>query len=201
MTDFNVPRGEIEWSRRAIINVVDVLAAHAESLTLIGADAVLLRTADLDVPRMPTGDGDLGVTPGPRRRLASIEELLTEAGYEHRTTARRGGAPPGRGEPLPARAAGGAAGLFAMWEPRVGREHQALKLRRMTSRWGTCNTKAATITLNTALAERPPEALEYVVVHELMHLIERGHGSRFKAGMDQLLLDWRARRRALRGPA
>jgi len=90
MTDFKAPRSEIEWSRRAIVNVVDVLAAHAESLTLVGAHAVLLRTMDLDVPRMPTGDGDLGVTPGLVGDLPSIEMLLGEAGYEHRTTARPG---------------------------------------------------------------------------------------------------------------
>ena len=80
----------MEWSRRAIINVVGVLAAHAESLTLVGAHAVLLRTMDLDVPRMPTGDGDLGVTPGLVADLPSIEALLAEAGYEHRATARPG---------------------------------------------------------------------------------------------------------------
>ena len=56
MTGFRLPRGEIEWSRRALINVVDVLAVYAASLTLVGADAVLLRTMELDVPRMPTGD-------------------------------------------------------------------------------------------------------------------------------------------------
>lgn len=90
MTDFKAPRTEIEWTRRAIINVLGVLAAHAESLTLVGAHAVLLRTADLDVPRMPTGDGDLGVTPGLVGDLPSIETLLADAGYEHRTTARPG---------------------------------------------------------------------------------------------------------------
>jgi hypothetical protein len=66
VTDFKEPRTEIEWSRRAIINVVEVLQVHSESLTLVGAHAVLLRTMELDVPRMPTGDGDLGVTPGRR---------------------------------------------------------------------------------------------------------------------------------------
>jgi hypothetical protein len=84
------PRGESGWSRRAIINVVGVLAAHADSLTLIGGHAVLLRTADLDVPMAPTGDGDLGVTPGLVGDMPSIENLLSEAGYEHRTTARPG---------------------------------------------------------------------------------------------------------------
>lgn len=90
MTDYKAPRGEIEWSRRAIIKVVDVLAVHAESLTLVGAHAVLLRTMELDVPRMPTGDGDLGVTPGLVGDVPSIEALLEGAGYEHRTTARPG---------------------------------------------------------------------------------------------------------------
>lgn len=90
MTNLKVPRSEMEWSRRAIINVVDVLAVHAESLTLVGAHAVLLRMMDLDVPLMPTGDGDLGVTPGLVGDLPSIESLLAGAGYEHRTTARPG---------------------------------------------------------------------------------------------------------------
>lgn len=90
MTDFKEPRTDIEWSRRAIINVVEVLQVHAESLTLVGAHAVLLRTMDLDVPRMPTGDGDLGVTPGLVSDLPSIDALLAGAGYEHRTTARPG---------------------------------------------------------------------------------------------------------------
>jgi hypothetical protein len=90
LTDFTTPRSEIEWSRRAIINVVDVLAVHDESLTLVGAHAVLLRTMELDVPRMPTGDGDLGVTPGLVGDLPSIQALLADAGYEHRTTARPG---------------------------------------------------------------------------------------------------------------
>lgn len=57
---------------------------------LTGAHAVLLRTMELDVPRMPTGDGDLGVTPRLVADVPSIESLLPEAGYEHRTTARPG---------------------------------------------------------------------------------------------------------------
>ncbi len=90
MTDFKAPQTQIEWSRRAIINSVGVLAPHADSLTLIGAHAVLLRTIELDVPRMPTGDGALGVTPGLVGDIPSIEDLLIKAGYEHRTTARPG---------------------------------------------------------------------------------------------------------------
>ncbi len=90
MTNYVEPRSESEWSRRAITNVAGVLAAHVQSLTLIGAHAVLLRTADLDAPIAPTSDGDLGVTPGLVGDAPSIEALLVEAGYEHRTTARPG---------------------------------------------------------------------------------------------------------------
>lgn len=91
--------------------------------------------------------------------------------------------------------------LFAHYEPLVGREHESLRLRRMTSLWGSCNNRTGAITLNTALAERPPQALEYVVLHELAHLIERGHGPPFQAIMDALMPDWRARRKALRWAA
>ncbi|WP_448073854.1 hypothetical protein [Georgenia yuyongxinii] len=90
MTEFKAPRSEMEWSPRAIINVAGALAAHTESLTLVGAHAVLLRTMDLDAPRMPTGEGDFGVTPGLVSDLPSIDVLLVGKGYEHRTTARPG---------------------------------------------------------------------------------------------------------------
>lgn len=90
VTGFRSPRFEMEWSRRAIINVVRVLSAHAESLTLVGAHAVLMRTTELAVPQMATGDGDLGVTPGLVSDIPSIESVLIEAGYVHRTTARPG---------------------------------------------------------------------------------------------------------------
>ena len=67
----------------------------------------------------------------------------------------------------------------------------------MTTRWGSCNTRTGAITLNLALAEHPVEALESVLVHELVHLWERGHGPRFQRLMDEVLPDWRERRAAL----
>lgn len=89
--------------------------------------------------------------------------------------------------------------LFTAWEPLVGRRHKSLRIRRMTSRWGTCNQRTAAITLNTSLAQHHPSALEYVLVHELVHLMVRGHGPEFYAAMDRLLPDWKQRRAALRG--
>lgn len=87
--------------------------------------------------------------------------------------------------------------LLGAWEPRIGRTASRITLRRMTTRWGSCNTRTGAITLNLALAEHPVEALESVLVHELVHLWERGHGPRFQRLMDEVLPDWRERRAAL----
>ena len=88
--------------------------------------------------------------------------------------------------------------LQALWESRLGKQASIIKLRRMTSRWGTCNTRSGAITLNLALAEREPRALEYVLVHELAHLHEPGHGPRFRAWMDAMLPDWSDRQQQLK---
>lgn len=88
--------------------------------------------------------------------------------------------------------------LLAQWEPQVGRRAAGTRLRRMTSRWGSCNTVTAVITFNTELAQFAPGALEFVVVHELVHLLERGHGPVFKGHMARFLPDWPARRQLLR---
>lgn len=87
--------------------------------------------------------------------------------------------------------------LLEEWAPRLGVEVPEFGIRRMRTRWGTCNTQARRITLNLELARREPELLEYVVVHELAHLLERGHNARFYAIMDGALPEWRLLRRAL----
>lgn len=88
--------------------------------------------------------------------------------------------------------------LVAKWESVMGVRSGEIAYRSMTSRWGSCNPKTGRICLNVQLAKFPPECLEYVVVHELCHLLERGHGPRFKALMDSFLPDWRERRAKLR---
>lgn len=87
--------------------------------------------------------------------------------------------------------------LLEQWQPRVGRNATGVKLKRMKSRWGSCNTITGALTFNTMLAKFHPEALEYVVVHELVHLLERGHGQLFKSYMSAFLPDWSARRQML----
>ena len=88
--------------------------------------------------------------------------------------------------------------LVEAWEPIMGVKAGKLVYRNMTSRWGSCQPATGRICINVRLALYPPECLEYVVVHELCHLLERGHGPRFKALMDAFMPDWRDRRAKLR---
>lgn len=88
--------------------------------------------------------------------------------------------------------------LVAAWEPIMGVRAGKLAYRNMTSRWGSCQPSTGRICINVRLALYPPECLEYVVVHELCHLRERGHGPAFQALMDKYLSDWRTRRAKLR---
>lgn len=82
--------------------------------------------------------------------------------------------------------------LLPVWEKRMGLKASSWQTKYMTSRWGTCNTKVGRLWFNVQLAQKAPECLEYVVVHELAHLAEKGHGERFKAIMDTYLPTWRA---------
>ena len=65
--------------------------------------------------------------------------------------------------------------LLAKWEPRVGTRGTEVRIRKMKTHWGTCNKDARRIWLNLELAKKPVLCLEYVMVHELVHLIERHH--------------------------
>lgn len=84
--------------------------------------------------------------------------------------------------------------LISKWEPRVGRSVSRWSIRRMKTRWGSCNRETGHIWFNLELATKHPDCLEYIVVHEMVHLIERTHGERFVKLMDEFLPDWRARR-------
>ena len=88
--------------------------------------------------------------------------------------------------------------LVAAWERIMGVKAGQLAYRNMTSRWGSCQPSTGRICINVRLALYPPECLEYVVVHELCHLLERGHGPRFRQLMDRFMPDWKQRRDKLR---
>ena len=89
--------------------------------------------------------------------------------------------------------------LVERWEGRIGVEVPRWTVRQMKTKWGSCNRKTGHLWFNVELAKKHPDCLEYVVVHEMAHLLERGHGERFVALMDEFLPDWRARRDELNG--
>lgn len=126
------------------------------------------------VPRL-NGDLDLFVRPS-----ASSERRLTilRAWYRDELKAR-----------LP--------DLVASWSSRLGVDPPDWGVKRMRTKWGTCAPEAGRIWVNLELAKKPPRCLEFVVVHELAHLIDRTHGEGFVAVMDEHLPDWRGRRREL----
>lgn len=84
--------------------------------------------------------------------------------------------------------------LLEKWEPKVGARVAEVRIKRMKTRWGTCNGGARRIWLNLELAKKPASCLEYIVVHEMVHLIERSHNDRFRDLMDRLMPQWRVRR-------
>lgn len=84
--------------------------------------------------------------------------------------------------------------LIAAWQARLRVEVESLVVRRMKTRWGSCTPARRSIRLNTDLAKKPPVCLEYVVVHELMHLLEPSHNRRFVSLMSQHLPNWTAYR-------
>lgn len=92
-------------------------------------------------------------------------------------------------------------GAIARGEARVGVHAAGWQIRRMTSRWGSCTPARRTIRINSALAAYPPECLDYVVVHELTHLLEPSHNARFHALVDRFCPRNREIARLLRRPA
>ncbi len=89
--------------------------------------------------------------------------------------------------------------LIARWEQEMGVSSSGFVIRDMKSRWGSCNIRTKQICLNLQLAKLPMRCLEYVVVHELVHLLERNHNKVFQAYMDRYLPDWRIIKRELNG--
>lgn len=87
--------------------------------------------------------------------------------------------------------------LLDKWEPVVGVKASKIYVRRMKTKWGSCNARRKSIRLNSELAKKPKESLEYIVVHELVHLLEPTHNKRFIALMDEFMPNWRHRRDVL----
>jgi hypothetical protein len=89
--------------------------------------------------------------------------------------------------------------LLKKWQPIMGVQVADWGIKRMKTKWGSCSKSARRIWLNLELAKRSVQCLEYIVVHEMVHLLERHHNDRFRALVDQFIPQWRLRREELNG--
>lgn len=112
---------------------------------------------------------ELRVRPGSDRE---VREAVLHRWYRHQLRAE-----------LPA--------LVAKWQPRVGVIVNDVRIKKMKTRWGSCNAGAGRIWLNLELVKKPPSCLAYILVHEMIHFLERHHNERFRALMDALMPQWR----------
>lgn len=87
--------------------------------------------------------------------------------------------------------------LIVKWQKIMGVEVSYWAVKKMKTKWGSCNVKAKRIWINLELAKKPDESLEYIIVHELAHIIIRNHGEEFKALMNKYLPDWKYRKERL----
>lgn len=88
-------------------------------------------------------------------------------------------------------------GLIRTWEARLGVNVAGYFIQRMKTKWGGCNHRERNIRLNTELVKKPKDLLEYVVVHEMLHLIEPTHSARFTAMLAKYYPSWQAARMEL----
>jgi predicted metal-dependent hydrolase len=87
--------------------------------------------------------------------------------------------------------------LIRKWEAKLGVQVKRYFLQRMKTRWGGCNHRAGHIRLNTELVKKPKDLLEYIIVHEMAHLLEPTHSERFTALLDRHYPTWREARAEL----
>lgn len=87
-----------------------------------------------------------------------------------------------------------AAPLIAQWQETIGVQVDDWRIKQMKTKWGSCKIEARRIWLNLELAKKPMRCLEYIIIHELIHLLERHHNERFVSLMDYYLPSWRTLR-------
>lgn len=87
--------------------------------------------------------------------------------------------------------------LLEKWQPVIGKKVTDCGVRKMKTKWGSCNIEHKRIWLNLDLAKKPIKCLEYILVHEMVHLLERNHNDKFKAHMDKFLPKWKSYRKIL----
>jgi predicted metal-dependent hydrolase len=89
--------------------------------------------------------------------------------------------------------------IISRYEPIIGVSISNHKVQKLKSKWGSCNIRTKEITINSNLLKKPIECLEMVIVHELVHLLEKGHNPRFYGFMDKFYPNWKTADRILKG--
>jgi len=87
--------------------------------------------------------------------------------------------------------------LIIKWEKIIGVKLNSFVVRKMKTKWGSCTHALKTIRLNSELVKKPPDCLEYIVVHELLHLLEPTHNARYIKLMNRFMPQWQQRREIL----
>jgi hypothetical protein len=88
--------------------------------------------------------------------------------------------------------------LIEKWQEIIGIKIESWKIQKMKTKWGSCNIEDKQLILNLELAKVPVECIEYIIVHEIIHLLERHHNDNFKILMDKYLSDWKSRKEQLK---
>ena len=88
--------------------------------------------------------------------------------------------------------------LVKKWERITGIKITKIYYRKMKTHWGSCNSKKRSIRLNTELAKKPTVCLDFVIIHEILHVIERHHNQRFYSLMNKFFPDWKSVRQSMR---
>jgi len=81
--------------------------------------------------------------------------------------------------------------IIIKWEKVIGISVSSVKIRKMKTRWGSCNPKSGTIWINLELSKKPINCLEYIIVHEMIHFLENNHNKKFRAYIDSFLPQWK----------
>ena len=87
--------------------------------------------------------------------------------------------------------------IIGRWEKKMGVKVDEFAIKKMKTKWGTCNIEARRIWLNLELAKKPLPCIEYIIVHEMVHLLERHHNERFTAYINHFLPEWKELRKEL----
>lgn len=184
------------------------LVEQGELRSTGGVEYTLIRKRVKNLNLRLAPDGSVRVSAPLRAGAASVDAFVAahadwvkRAEARHRATeaARAALAPPEKDQCL-ALFKEVSDGVFPRFEKVLGGKKPVIKVRDMRTRWGSCHPAKRQITLAARLALQPPQAIEYVVVHEYCHFMHPDHQAGFWALVESILPDWKARRALLRDP-